>query len=211
MTRLEQKGEERSGTTLAAYMVQQAFGLRNLEGRKLHTHRHDLIKPGQWQGKNIALMINIKDPYAWIVSAHAWDQQAKHDGRKVPASKVAVAFKPENVKHWLDRYMRRYRNWFAAPFPKAVIRYEDILQDTMALYKPISALLGRPPDPAKLWKEMPSTVIRPGRTPKGQRTLQFDLTYYTDKKYFDLLSTEHIKQITDDADWELLDGLYEPV
>jgi len=208
---IKQRGAERSGTTMAAKMVQQAFGVSGLIGKRIKPNKHAVLTGNEWPADTV-LMINIKDPYAWLVSWHAWHKQSDFDGRKIPRQKRAMTYTREELAIPIDSYNERYASWFAAPYASATIRYEDILMAPAVLYEKIAKLLNRQPDPTQMWGAMPPQIVRPGRTKmRGLPPIKFDRAYYTEKKYLDLLQPRQIAQITEDIDWKLLEGLYEPI
>ena len=213
MRKLKQKGVERTGTTMAAKMVQQAFGIRGLVGKKIRPNKHAPVSAGEW-APNTALMINIKDPYAWLVSYHAWDRQAKWDGRKIPQDKQPVSFTPDEIRAAMSRFCDLYDNWFNLPYDKAIIRYEDVLEEPRKLYRKMAKLLKARPNPEKMWDATPHRVVHPGRTKmrdvRGPVRI-FNRAYYTEKQYLDRMTKEHISVITDAVDWPLLKELYEPL
>ncbi len=208
MRPLQQKGIERCGTTVAAKMVRQAFGIQGMDGKRV---KHELIGPGSFT-PDTALMINIKDPYSWMVSWHAWAQQAKYSGYEIPGKKLPVSFNKKDVTWGTNEFNERYRNWMTAGYDFAVIRYEDILMNPAVLYEKIAKLLDVEPDPTQMWEAMPLQIVRPARTKmRGLPAIKFDRAYYEEKRYLDLLSKLQIEQITEEIDWELFKGLYGPI
>lgn len=196
----------RSGSGIAAMLVEEAFGLDNLVDRRgARRPKHRLVSRGELRRllrNNVALMINIKDPYAWIVSIHAWFHKGKHGQVRATPKKMPVTFGPHGLRQRLKKYMRKYGNWFQLPLDKRVIRYEDVLDDLDAVYRPISELLGVEPQ-RRREKLDAYVVVTPQRGP--------DPTYYTERHYLELLAADQTRQITDEVDWKLLEGLYTPV
>lgn len=211
MMMIKQRGVERCGTTMAAKMVQEAFGVRGLDGKRIFPKRHLQLTGNEWPADTV-LMINIKDPYAWLVSWHTWHKQSGFDGRRIPLHRQAMSYTRAELALPIDSYNKRYANWFAAPYASAILRYEDVITSPSVLYKAIARLLNRQPDPTRVWEAIPSQVIRPGRTKmRGLPPREFDLAYYTEKKYLEMMSSEQVAQITEEIDWKLLEGLYEPI
>lgn len=209
---LKQKGVQRTGTTICAKMVEQAFGLSNFaRNPKKSPNKHSLLENGELTSE-MKLLINIKDPYSWLVSWHAWSRQANHSGKKLPKRKKPVKLNRNDTSHAIKLFNESYRSWLAAPCEFVVIRYEDLLRNPSAVYKKVAALLGEQPDKKKQWTRTPDHVIRPARTKeKGLRILPFNRAYYMNKEYLDLLKPRHLTQLANEIDWELFKGLYTPI
>ena len=209
MKPIKQRGEERTGSSMCAKMVQQAWGVTGLAGRRVQPHKHDLIPADVDWPANLVLLINIKDPYAWLVSWHSWIVYCNWNVSKIPQTKGPIA-DDFDIEEQCRKYNEKYENWLSLPNAKTVIRYEDVLEDPQLLYAQMEALLGVAPDESKMWKATPDGVVFPAKS-SGHQTHKFDKAYYVEKRYFDLMSADQISRITDAIDWNLLTGLYEPL
>jgi hypothetical protein len=201
---------------MCAFMVQAGWGFTHLVAKrtgKRPPHRraakHKAIqvsKLATWAPDHI-LLLNIKDPYAWLVSWHAWTVQAKAQGTRIPETKIAVTSPPEAVAGALAMYNDFYGGWLASEYEKVIVRYEDLLEDINVLYDPLAKLLG---EPEERWDALPHTIVRPDSTKPGMPKIQFKRDYYTEKQYLELLSPEQIAQVTELIDWPTFEGLYVP-
>jgi len=210
MRKVQQRGLPRSGTTMCGKMVEDGWGYNHLVGRRGkrgRTTKHRTVQDSRDWPLNTVLLINLKDPYAWIVSWHAWAVQAGHQGTKIPDTKIPFSYGPAKLGYRIGQYNNFYRAWFKTKYDKAIVRYEDVLESLDALYAPMTELLG---PPKKRWDALPETIVRPGSTPGGMPQYKFKRQYYTEKQYLELLKPEHIRQITDQIDWKLFEGLYVP-
>jgi len=204
----------RTGTTLCAELIEEAFGIKGFAKNPRPSDpegKHSLVKPRAWS-PTTALVINIKDPYAWLVSIHAWDVVACAQGSRTPKSNPPVTFGEQDVRRLIAGFNKHYANWLALPYYKAVIRYEDMLQNLSVVYDIVTDLLGMPPDPGCVRISTPATVVLPrGRGGKKKTDRKFNKDYYLQKRYLAKLSREQTEQITAEVDWKLLNGLYTPL
>jgi hypothetical protein len=209
--KLIHRGIQRSGTCLSARWVKQAFGIElpRHKGKNAPAQlKHLPLRPQDYHEDHV-LLVNIKDPYAWVSSWHAWAVQAKYQGTKHPRVKTPVTFDREQLQKQLDRWNQLYGQWLAWPHKRVVVRYEDILSRSDALVHPLAALLDRKPS---CIPPMPELTVRAGDIKKPWLPrIKFDMAFYTEKRYLELLTHEHVSQITDEIDWNLLRGLYQPI
>jgi len=153
---------------------------------------------------NAALMINIKDPYAWIVSQFAWQYKKRRRETLGTPQKLPVTFKSNVLRRKVREYNGAYRNWMRLGVDTCIIRYESLFDDLgAALYEPMAKLLGVQPT-GPMCEKLPDYDVW---TDVGG----VDKVYYPERHYFDLLTPTQIRQITDTVAWPLFEGIYEPV
>jgi hypothetical protein len=192
----------RSGTSITARLVEQAFGLQGFAGPANWAQKHRRVgerRLRRWQRTDTALLINIKDPYAWVVSTFTYNQKRKRGEDQYTPRKVRVTERPRKLRGRIQAYNAKYRNWLGLDLPKRVIRHEDVLISVDALYQPVSELLGVEPQSRP---ELPEYVTVIDGKP--------DPVYYTERHYLELLTPGQIRQISDQINWNLFKGMYVP-
>lgn len=213
MRNLIHRGMPRTGTNLAERLIYDAFGFW-LRHRPNPDEKHAGVSPKTTPADTL-LLILIKDPYAWIPSIFKWQVQMGCDGFRADMKHRQVHWSTKAIRKRIDNFNRHYRTWFRYPYERLVMRYEDVIADPDNLIRPLEERLN-----SKRLKDVqrPQTVVYPGQVdifPWEGRTVekpaQFDLSYYTEKRYLKMLSPRITTAITHNVDWKLLDGLYEPL
>lgn len=148
-----------------------------------------------WEGRELAFLVSIKEPYAWAAS------MARFCGWTLTADESLG-----QLESACRRFNERYTAWLelAAGGPCAFVHHEDLVGDVTAV---LGELEGRFGLPCARAPEVPRGPLRPARwdySPIHVGVRTFDADHYLRRRYLAELPPAHREVVTQTIDWDLL-------
>ena len=149
----------------------------------------------------LAFLVTIKDPYAWVASVAKFKQWIRGD-EQLPSWAI------EQVRQACLGYNHKYESWLAFARehqPRArLIRYEDLLSAPELVMAETAGNFG--------WRRVRNFVPIPAvveptvwdHLPVKEGPRPFRAAYYGDREYLRLLPEAHMQVISDTINWSLL-------
>jgi hypothetical protein len=202
------RGCERSGTNLLQHwLMGEHFPRINVDPRSKHHTRLDNNIPRE-------IILITKHPFAWSVSfwrlvhrsaaSIPWLRQVKVgcDYDWFVKTNGATQWWCQFQRHW-TRDIYKYPHGSRQQWRILHIRYEEILYHTQAVIHRVAGWLGVPPPSAAHMKKLP--VNRYHVQTEDMRT--FDITYYTQERWREVIDTESWRILDQGMDWPLAEQL----
>ena len=147
-------------------------------------------------------VINIKSPYAFLVSVSRWRRNSVPVPRRLAEPPGPLALTPEEILAECQAFNLAYRSYLPLVDRGAavIVRYEDLLQDARTVVGNLARRFGLS------WRSSEFRDVRgicmPG---EGLVSEPFYRDFYLRRRYLELLDDDHRSRLETTIDWRLME------